>query len=63
LSIQARQLSATLFKNTILNKTKVGFVYVQEEEVEGLWLNMEKQMREHIKEAILSKLADPDANI
>lgn len=32
---------------------------LQEEEVENLWKNMDPQMKANIKEAILSKLADP----
>jgi len=36
---------------------------IQEEEVEDLWTKMEAQMKENIKEAILSKLVDEEASI
>lgn len=36
---------------------------LQEEEVENLWTNMELQIWENIKEALLAKLADPAGEI
>ena len=54
--VPARQMAATLFSNTILNKT-------QEPELEGLWQNLEVEKREGIKEEILSLLADTNPTI
>ena len=47
---QGRQMAATLFKNTVLNTT-------QEDEVEGLWSRLTKDVKDNAKMALLSTLA------
>ncbi len=60
---EARQMAGTIFKNTILNTTRVRNFKLQEEEMEGLWYKLNEEDRNNVKEALFNALIDNQAII
>jgi hypothetical protein len=56
-------MAGTIFKNTILNTTKVGLFNLQEEEMQGLWNKLNEEDRNNVKEALFNALVDDQAII
>lgn len=55
----SRFLACTIFKNTILNSTKVSLFHLQEPEMESLWVNLRDDLNEGVKYSLLQTLIDP----